>query len=131
MTELLTIAQTVKAIKDSRRSRLEEELARQLRLAGLPEPQREFRFHAVRKWRFDFAWPHTKLPRYPGGWRLAVEVEGGRFSRGRHVRPGGFHDDCEKHADAVLDKWILLRFTDNHVRSGRAVQRIQETMEGA
>jgi hypothetical protein len=126
--ETMTIDQTVKAIKDAQRTALEDNLLRQMRAAGLPEPMREFRFNDVRRWRFDFAWPNTVLPRYPGGWRLAVEVEGGRYARGRHVRPEGFHNDCEKYAEAMLQKFLVLRFTDNHVLSGRAARLIEETL---
>jgi len=49
-------------------SELEATLAMHIRVNGLPEPEREYRFHPRRKWRFDAAWPDAKL---------AVEVEGG------------------------------------------------------
>jgi hypothetical protein len=62
----------------------------QIRAAGLPYPIREFRFHPERRWRFDYAWP--------GAW-LAVEVEGGVWTRGRHLRGAGFIRDCEKYAE--------------------------------
>ena len=37
----------------------------------------EYRFHSGRDWRFDFAIPSR---------RVAVEVEGGAFNGGRHIR---------------------------------------------
>lgn len=49
-------------------SRLERTAYQQIVDAGLPEPVREFRFHPVRGWRADFAWPEHKL---------LLEIEGG------------------------------------------------------
>ena len=42
-------------------SELEELLAFQMRAAGLPEPEREYRFHEKRRYRADFAWPDHRL----------------------------------------------------------------------
>lgn len=61
---------------------------------------REHVFHEKRKWRFDFSWPEHKV---------AIEIEGGLHNRGRHVRPDGFTDDCEKYNEATLLGWKVLR----------------------
>lgn len=37
------------------------DLLTQVRAAGLPAPVTEHRFHPVRRWRFDFAWPDEHL----------------------------------------------------------------------
>lgn len=68
----------------------------------LPAPEREYKFFTTRKWRFDFAWIAE---------RIAVEIEGGNFTRGRHTRPIGFEQDCEKYNSAVMAGWRVLRFT--------------------
>jgi len=96
-------------------SALEETLALQFRALGVPPPKREHRFHPTRRWRFDFAWPER---------RLAVEVDGGTYSGGRHVRPAGFEGDCEKHNAAMIADWRVLRFTAAMIRDGRAVQQV-------
>ena len=70
--------------------------------AGLPKPEEEFLFHPSRKWRFDRAWPDSKL---------AVEIDGGVFTKGRHVRPYGVVGDNEKIAEAQLLGWTVLRYT--------------------
>lgn len=88
-----------------------EELATFCRIHGLPEPVREFRFCA-RKWRIDLAWPEEKL---------AVEIEGGVWTKGRHTRPKGFLGDLEKYNSLSLLGWSLLRFTPQQVRTGEAV----------
>lgn len=96
----------------ARRSHLEELLALQIRAAGLPEPVREHRFDRRRRWRLDFAWPAA---------RVALEVDGGLWTRGRHTRPAGCQRDAEKLNAAALAGWTVLRVTAGMVRSGEAV----------
>lgn len=74
--------------------------------AGLPIPQREFRFDPVRKWRIDFAYPDKKL---------AIEIEGGIFTHGRHARVGGFLSDIEKYNALVKAGWRLLRYPPKRI----------------
>jgi len=93
------------------KSKYEEAFAYQVKIFGLPEPVREFRFHKTRKWRFDFCWPDHKL---------AVEIEGGVWTRGRHTRGSGFTQDAEKYNAAALDGWKVLRFTGTQVMHGEA-----------
>ncbi len=100
-------------------SNLEDLLETHIRLSGIPAPTREYRFHPRRRWRFDFAWPLYKI---------AVEVDGGIYCRGRHVRGAGFERDAEKGNEAVLAGWRVLHFTPRHVKSGAAVQAIETLM---
>ena len=67
-----------------------------------PEPEREYQFHPERGWAFDFAFIQQKV---------AVEMEGGTWSGGRHVRGEGYANDCEKYNAAVELGWRLLRYT--------------------
>jgi len=101
-------------------SRLEAELALHMRAAGIPDPEREYRFAPPRRWRFDFCWP-DKL--------LAVEAEGGVYSRGRHVRPVGFEKDAEKYNAAVVAGWRVLRFTGAMINSGEALKQIEQALK--
>jgi hypothetical protein len=105
-----------------RRSRVEErepdygaQLLAQLLLAGLPVPEAEVTFVEGRKWAFDFAYRSR---------RLGIEIEGGHWSGGRHVRGKGFEDDCRKYNAASLTGWRLLRVTGAMVESGEAVELI-------
>lgn len=70
----------------------------------LPPPVCEFPFDRTggRKFRFDRAWPDQMV---------AVELDGGVWSGGRHVRPRGFTEDCFKMNLAALQGWTVLRFT--------------------
>jgi hypothetical protein len=78
----------------------------------LPAPEREYRFDGRRKWRFDFAWPAQKV---------AVEVEGGIWANGRHVRGLGFSNDCEKYNAAAAQGWRILRVTAKQLEQPRRV----------
>jgi very-short-patch-repair endonuclease len=97
-------------------SSLEEILLWQIRVAGLPAPEREYAFCPDRRYRADFAFISP---------RLLVEVEGGVWSRGRHNRALGFIQDCEKGNQAVLLGFRVLRFTEKHIRDGSAVTMIE------
>ena len=98
-------------------SELEDLLQFQMRVAGVPAPVLEHRFHDVRKWRMDFAWPDLLI---------AVEVEGGTWAGGRHTRGAGFEKDCEKYNTAALLGWRVYRFTSSMIKSGRALETIEE-----
>lgn len=83
-------------------SHLEAAFALIIRAAGLPEPVREYRFAPGRKYPFDFAWPDHLV---------AVEIEGGIWNNGQHVRGVGYQNNCIKYNLATLMGWRLLRYT--------------------
>lgn len=66
----------------------------------LPHPVTEHIFHPVRKWRLDYAWPAQKI---------ALEVEGGIHTKGRHINPMGFKEDMLKYNSAVVLGWRIVR----------------------
>ena len=76
--------------------------------AGVAEPVAEFRFCPPRRWRLDYAWPDQFV---------ALEVEGGVWSRGRHTRPKGFIADIEKYNTATALGWAVLRCTPQTILS--------------
>jgi hypothetical protein len=57
--------------------------------------------------RADFAWPAE---------RVAVEIQGGTWNGGRHTSGKGYESDSRKSNAALLDDWILLRFTSNMLK---------------
>jgi very-short-patch-repair endonuclease len=86
--------------------------------------EREYRFHPVRRWRFDFAFPDEML---------AVEVEGityygknkdGSMKLGRHQTGKGMENDLEKYDEAMRLGWNIYRCSQKMVTSGRAVETI-------
>ncbi len=104
-------------------SDLEDALLLQIRAAGLPEPVREVRFDPRRRWRLDLAWPTHSPP-------TACEVEGGKWTRGRHVRPTGFEEDCIKYSAAALAGWCVLRVTGDMITDGRALALLTRALKG-
>lgn len=84
--------------------------------AGLPDPELEHAFAKPRRWRFDLAWPRHML---------AVEVEGGTWTAGRHSRGAGYEADIEKYNEATLLGWRVLRVTTHMVADGRALAIVQ------
>jgi very-short-patch-repair endonuclease len=61
----------------------------------------EYKFHPTRKWRFDFADVENKI---------AIEIEGGVWTRGRHTRGSGYIKDVEKYNAATVCGWKVLRY---------------------
>lgn len=102
----------------SSKSMLEEALNIELKHLGVPPFKRQYRF-CERRWMFDFAWPQ---------YHVAVEVEGGTWSGGRHTRGEGYAKDCEKYNRAAMDGWMVLRFTGEQVTGGMAIKTIQEVL---
>lgn len=91
----------------------------QLHAAGIRDFEREHRFHPVRRWRFDIAFPDRFV---------ALEVEGGVYTGGRHVTPQGFTADAEKYNTATLMGWRVLRVTKDHIKSGQALTWVEELL---
>jgi hypothetical protein len=77
-------------------------MAMRLVLEDLPKPQPEYQFVPERGWRFDYAWPD---------YMVALEIEGGVYSDGRHVRGAGYEGDLMKYNQAVLRGWKVIRFS--------------------
>ena len=97
-------------------ARLFAELLRQHRL---PQPVTEFRFDPARRWRFDYAWVDA---------RLALEVEGGVWTHGRHTRGAGFLADIEKYNRATILGWRLLRTTPDALLTRDTVDLIRAAL---
>lgn len=111
--------------KKTRKSNSEEEKQFEnmvidlLRAEGL-SARREVTFHNKRKWKIDIV-----LEDYP----IAIEVEGGVFSGGRHVRGQGYEKDCEKYNEVGLSGLLLLRFTTGQVKRGKVIPMVQRAIE--
>lgn len=69
------------------------------RAAGLPVATAEYRFHETRKWRFDWSWPE---------FMVALEVQGGIWTRGRHTRGAALVKEWEKLNAAAAAGWVVF-----------------------
>jgi len=103
-------------------SALVDTLLWQIKVAKLPKPMQELRFFPPRRWRFDLSWEKHML---------AVEVEGGIWTRGRHSRGKGFEADCHKYNAAQLVGWRVLRVTGGMIEDGSALSAITIALGGA
>jgi very-short-patch-repair endonuclease len=106
--------------KRAQREKLEKTFLLQLRAAGLNGFVQEHEFHPTRKWRIDFARPEIKL---------AIEVEGGTHTGGRHTRGAGYESDCEKYNALEAMGWTLFRFTSQMVTSGKAILFVEDYLK--
>jgi len=75
-----------------------------------------------RMWRFDYV-----LYRHEDAkdaelscLRIAVEIEGGIWMRGRHTRGKGYQSDLDKYNEATMRGFRVLRFSTEDVLKGRA-----------
>jgi very-short-patch-repair endonuclease len=98
--------------KSKKKSNLELLFSLQLEEKNIKDWVTEYKFHPTRRFRFDFAWPDHFL---------ALEIEGGIYSRGRHVRPVGFKNDCEKYNEAAILGWTVIRVTSDQLNNNEAI----------
>lgn len=89
--------------------------------------QREHRFHPVRRWRFDFVILKTAYSE-PEELKIAVEIEGGIFTNGRHNRSTGALGDMQKYNSAVLNGWRLLRYGTGQIH-GQCIDDINDLIK--
>lgn len=83
--------------------------------AGLPEPVPEYVFAAPRKWRFDYAWPDQKV---------ALEVQGGLFIKGRHTQGSWLLKEHEKLNTAAALGWRVCYCTPTEFNAGEGFSRV-------
>ena len=102
-------------------SELEDIFAAQLDAVGLDGYVREYQAIPGRRYRFDFCWVKE---------RLAVEIQGGTYSRGAHARPLGIKRDYEKGNLAVQFGWRVLQFDADMVKSGQALEFTERMLRG-
>lgn len=102
-------------------SELENAFAMQLDAVGLDGYVREYQAIPGRRFRFDFCWVKE---------RLAVEIQGGTYSRGAHARPLGIKRDYEKGNLAVQFGWRVLQFDADMVKSGQALDFTERMLRG-
>jgi hypothetical protein len=91
----------------------------QLKMAGLPAPKPEHEFHPERGWRWDYSWPRE---------RVALEVHGAVWKRGRHTRGAGFTEDRRKMNEGTLAGWLVLEVTTEMVTSGEALAFVERAL---
>jgi very-short-patch-repair endonuclease len=92
-----------------------------LKQNGVPKPEMEYPFAQSkgRRWRFDFCWPDESL---------ALEVDGGVWTSGRHTRGSGWTKDTEKLNTAASMGWRMLRTTPKQLCTTEMLETIREAL---
>ena len=120
--------------RKTQRSELEAGLLFQIQALGIHQPEREYRFCALKvglgdgirarlsqaglqDFRFDFAWPDIMF---------AVEVDGGSWVGGGHNTGKGSTRDKLKGHHAVSQGWELYRCDADLIKSGLAAMLIEK-----
>lgn len=87
------------------------------RAAGVSEPVPEYQFakHIGRRWAADYCWPLHKL---------ILEVQGGIWTQGRHVRGAALIAEYEKLSEAAILGYRVLLCTPDELRNGVAMDRV-------
>ncbi|MEL7656708.1 MAG: hypothetical protein C4545_04120 [Anaerolineaceae bacterium] len=107
------------------KSDLEASLLQQIRWAGLPMPETEYRAIPSRRFRWDGAYPYIML---------LYEVNGGIFAgkygkQSGHTSGVGLSRDYEKNNLAVAAGWRVLYFTRAMIESGKALALLEKEIE--
>ena len=89
------------------------------KLYGIETPIAEFRFAPPRRFRFDYYWADKKV---------AVEINGGIWSQGRHTRGFGYLSDMEKLNLAQRMGIRVFQFTPQQLLSGEAQAFMKEVL---
>lgn len=87
----------------------------------LPRPTPEYRFAAPRRFRFDYCWKEQKI---------ALEVQGGLFTGGRHVRGAALLKEHEKLNEACIRGYRVLFCTPQDVKTGAVFALIKRAIKG-
>lgn len=87
---------------------------------GFPLPVAEYKFHVERRWRFDYAWPD---------YHVALEVEGGVWTGGRHTRGVGFVKDMEKYNAAAVQGWRIIRCQPAELSKTKTLITLREALQ--
>jgi len=86
---------------------------------GLPRPIAEFVFCPGRRFRGDFVWKNE---------RVALEIDGGAWTQGRHTRGSGFVKDLEKRRAYAALGFLLVPCTPIELHKGTWVDPVREAM---
>jgi hypothetical protein len=120
---MMTPAEAKKAAAKAKRESLEASLAFSLRAHKLDGGMvRQYRPFDDVRYAFDFAWPDRDPI-------VLVEVQGGIWSGGAHVRPQGVLRDMDKLNRCAVRGWAVIQVSAEHIKSGQAVEWIRQALQ--
>lgn len=95
--------------RQSKKKTAEDNVYNYIVKKGYPAPLRQQQIIEGRRYKADFYWPQHKM---------VLEVEGGIWTGGRHVRPQGFLGDMEKYNLYAYHGYVLYRCAPQHLHDG-------------
>lgn len=111
-----------KALKKAKRNSLQDAFINTWKLCGGDEAfwTPEYKFHPLRKWRFDFANPTLKF---------AVECNGGQWVKSGHSSGKGLQRDAEKLNTAQAAGWRVYVLTTSMLSKRDAIGNVRKIMQ--
>jgi very-short-patch-repair endonuclease len=91
-----------------------------LRQNNLPIPVPEYKFHPTRRWRFDYCYPDL---------RIAIEIEGGVYTKGAHGSITGILRDVEKYTEAAILGYRILRILPADLIKQDTILKIKRALD--
>jgi len=88
-------------------SDLEREFDKYAGYFNMPPVEKQLRFAPPRRFRFDRSYRDE---------HVAIELDGGVFSHGQHVRGIGYENNCVKNNLAIENGWVVLHYTSGQLR---------------
>ena len=114
-----TQEQLAKERREAKKRKLHDAMMQQIKGSGLPMPVAEYQPISTRRWRIDLAWISD---------RVALELHGGIWNQGEHVRGRGFVSNREKSNELQLRGWTVIEVTPEHIKSGQALEWIARAL---
>lgn len=97
----------------------------------------EYKFHPDRKWRFDFVFVDdsgygviTDETEAIQSTKLALEVQGGLFTNGRHTRGAALMKEHEKLNTAAMRGWKVMYTIPQNLCMQETVEMVREALWG-
>jgi len=107
---------TTDELKKAYKEELERSIQTQLKQAGI-EFKTQVMFSESRKWRFDIGLTKNNHKHQ----RVLIDIQGGTWSGGAHVRGKGYENDVDKMNAATALGFEVYWFTGKQVKDGRAI----------
>jgi hypothetical protein len=109
-----------KLIRDAKKVMARDAFLAALTRNGIVLPVWEHYFAKPRQWRFDYAWEAQ---------RVALEVDGGLYTGGRHTRGAGAEGDHEKLNAAAVLGWRILRTVPRKLCTADVLETIRKALD--
>ena len=111
-----------KLLREAEQKKWVDTLMFQIKVIGLPTPEREYKFHPHRDFKADICWP---------GIKFIVEVDGGQWlEKGGHTTGTGFERDRRRDCEAFVLGFKVVRVTPDMIEEGYAIKVIEILFKG-